>query len=86
MSQLIFIALFSDSETERMHELSGVDALCIDQDNAEEKNHRVFMMGDVYRNSSQVLIWLGEHELDEDRGEFLDDLAPTYRSQIRWDA
>jgi hypothetical protein len=52
--------------------------------NAEEKTHQVIMMGDVYQNSSQVLIRLGEHELDEDRGGFLDDLAPTYKPPIRW--
>ncbi|KAI7222562.1 hypothetical protein KC333_g1055 [Hortaea werneckii] len=35
------------------------DAICIDQSNIAEKNHQVGMMGDVYRQAEQVLVWLG---------------------------
>ncbi|KAI6912364.1 hypothetical protein D0867_06313 [Hortaea werneckii] len=35
------------------------DAICIDQSNTAEKNHQVGMMGDVYRQAEQVLVWLG---------------------------
>lgn len=39
-----------------------IDALCIEQDNLIEKNYQVAAMGDIYKNASQVLIWLGLHE------------------------
>ncbi|KAJ6784062.1 hypothetical protein PWT90_00349 [Aphanocladium album] len=37
-----------------------VDALCIDQNNIEERNKHVLIMGDVYAGASHVRIWLGE--------------------------
>lgn len=37
----------------------GIDALCIDQNNMNEKGHQVEMMGDIYRNARRVLSWLG---------------------------
>ena len=39
-----------------------IDAVCIDQTNDEEKNHQVAMMGDVYANGSETLVWLGEED------------------------
>lgn len=36
-----------------------IDALCINQQDPEERAQQVAMMGDVYRNSSTTLIWLG---------------------------
>ena len=36
------------------------DALCINQDDDEEKGHQVSMMGDIYKTATTVLIWLGE--------------------------
>ena len=39
-----------------------VDAACIDQNSIEERNHQVRLMGDVYRQARQVLVWLGEDE------------------------
>jgi hypothetical protein len=36
-----------------------IDALCIDQDNIHERNHQVRLMGAIYRQSEQVLVWLG---------------------------
>ncbi|TQV91995.1 ankyrin and het domain-containing protein [Cordyceps javanica] len=37
-----------------------IDALCIDQENIEERNEHVLMMGRVYAGASHVRIWLGE--------------------------
>ncbi|KAH6639190.1 heterokaryon incompatibility protein-domain-containing protein [Boeremia exigua] len=37
-----------------------IDALCIDQDNHEEKANQVARMGRVFRNASNVVVWLGE--------------------------
>jgi hypothetical protein len=36
------------------------DAICINQEDNEEKMKQVEMMHDVYKNASQVLVWLGE--------------------------
>ncbi|KAI4159509.1 MAG: hypothetical protein LQ342_006510 [Letrouitia transgressa] len=41
-----------------------IDALCIDQNNLEEKAQQVGMMKDIYREASQVLVWLGESDKD----------------------
>ncbi|KAL4911360.1 heterokaryon incompatibility protein-domain-containing protein [Aspergillus multicolor] len=37
-----------------------IDAPCINQDDNEEKGHRVGMMQDIYTSASRVLSWLGE--------------------------
>lgn len=36
-----------------------IDAICIDQHNAGERGSQVSFMDEIYRNASQVLIWLG---------------------------
>lgn len=36
-----------------------IDAICIDQENLEERGHQVKRMGDVYHTARQVIIWLG---------------------------
>lgn len=43
-----------------------VDAICIDQNNVEEKNHQVGSMGQIYANCSQVIVWLGEKDGESD--------------------
>lgn len=43
-----------------------VDQLCIDQDNLWEKEQQLGLMADIYRCSSELLIWLGDEE-DESR-------------------
>ncbi|KAK3722438.1 hypothetical protein LTR37_002430 [Vermiconidia calcicola] len=37
-----------------------IDALCINQDDRNEKTHQVAMMGRIYQEAEEVLIWLGE--------------------------
>ncbi|KAF5663405.1 heterokaryon incompatibility protein [Fusarium denticulatum] len=36
-----------------------VDALCIDQNNIEERGHQVDRMGEIYKKADRVIIWLG---------------------------
>jgi hypothetical protein len=36
-----------------------VDALCINQNDVQERNHEVARMGDIYRKAQRVLAWLG---------------------------
>ncbi|RDW79831.1 hypothetical protein BP6252_04469 [Coleophoma cylindrospora] len=39
-----------------------VDTLCINQADNDERNHQVGMMREIYENSEEVVIWLGEKE------------------------
>lgn len=39
--------------------LLWIDALSIDQDNIQERNHQVAMMGDIYSSATFVLVWFG---------------------------
>ena len=43
-----------------------VDAICIDQQNEEEKSQQVQMMRDIYAKAQSVLVWLGVAEQDSD--------------------
>jgi hypothetical protein len=40
-------------------ELLWVDAICINQRDVEERSAQVRMMGDIYRNATIVISWLG---------------------------
>ena len=42
--------------------LLWIDAICMNQDDLEEKGNQVARMGHVYRNASRVIVWLGEDE------------------------
>ncbi|PMD60012.1 uncharacterized protein K444DRAFT_589727 [Hyaloscypha bicolor E] len=69
-----------------------VDQICIDQE-GEEKNHQVAFMGQIYKNASSVITYLGrvEDEEEEQRGlEFLKRLdshfSPNYEKLSQaWD-
>ncbi|KAL8870671.1 MAG: hypothetical protein Q9174_003335 [Haloplaca sp. 1 TL-2023] len=41
-----------------------IDAICIDQQNTEERGQQVGMMGAIYQKASGVVIWLGESSND----------------------
>ena len=42
-----------------------IDAICINQADTEEKNYQVALMGSIYANAREVVIWLGEKEADD---------------------
>lgn len=46
-----------------------VDSLCINQDDDAERTHQVNLMREIYGNSSEVVIWLGEKDVSDDLGE-----------------
>ncbi|CAI6335426.1 unnamed protein product [Periconia digitata] len=53
--------------------LVWADALCINQTDTTERTHQVGLMGEIYRNSSETVIWLGEQSPQDDVGSrFLD--------------
>ncbi|KAI0150158.1 heterokaryon incompatibility protein-domain-containing protein [Xylariaceae sp. FL1272] len=63
-----------------------VDAICINQKDDVERAHQVGMMKEIYENSKEVLIWLGERGPFDDMGDWVDDEA-TSRSNphvIKW--
>ncbi|KAG4259336.1 hypothetical protein FPRO03_13012 [Fusarium proliferatum] len=46
--------------------LLWIDSICIDQDSAIEKNHQLSLMARIYKNASQVLVYLGPGSPDSD--------------------
>ncbi|KAI0428216.1 heterokaryon incompatibility protein-domain-containing protein [Xylaria sp. FL1042] len=48
-----------------------VDAICINQQDDAERAYQVGMMRDIYQNSSEVLIWLGESGSLDDMGDYI---------------
>lgn len=40
--------------------LLWIDAICIDQNNVQERSHQVSRMNDIYSQAANVIIWLGE--------------------------
>ena len=43
-----------------------VDAICINQNDNEEKSVQVLLMGDIYANAARTIVWLGEQSADSD--------------------
>ena len=60
-----------DDALRTLHRHFGVrtiwaDAICINQDNAEEKEHQIPLMKDIYGGAIRVFIWLGNGTRDSD--------------------
>lgn len=51
-----------------------IDALCINQEDLEERNHQVFLMNRIYATADHVLVWLGE---DRNRSHIAMDRLKT---------
>jgi hypothetical protein len=74
-----------------------IDQICIDQE-GKEKNHQVALMGDIYRNATRVITYLGPAALGEEeekRGidllrrlyeHFTDDYDLIYRAGDMYEA
>ncbi|KAJ4361009.1 uncharacterized protein N0V89_001578 [Didymosphaeria variabile] len=56
-----------------------IDALCIDQNNAAERNHQVQEMGNIYATAKEVIIWLGKHAASD---QYLCAVFSTLRQQV----
>lgn len=55
-----------------------IDALCINQEDNEEKNKQVPRMGWVYKNATEVVIWVGKDDEKEDhQKEWDSDIWPN---------
>jgi hypothetical protein len=48
------------------------DAICINQQDLDERGHQVQLMGSIYRNAHMVIVWLGT---DDDKVRDIPGLA-----------
>ncbi|USP73815.1 hypothetical protein yc1106_01089 [Curvularia clavata] len=72
--------LFTALRTLRLRDRSlllWADALCINQDDTLERTLQVGLMAEIYRNSKETVIWLGEPAANEDVGT---DVLRSYAS------
>jgi hypothetical protein len=51
-----------------------VDAICIDQDNFEEKGEQLALMGDIYRKAEYAVAWLGPDSSEENLADEEEEL------------
>ncbi|CAF9926748.1 hypothetical protein IMSHALPRED_007032 [Imshaugia aleurites] len=59
-----------------------IDAICINQDDVDERSRQVKRMGDIYRFADRVVVWLGPE--DDDSGHVLKILSQL-SSEIKVD-
>jgi hypothetical protein len=52
--------LFASLAKRQSHFIVWIDALCINQNDVEERGHQVNLMAQVYSLAEKVVIWLGE--------------------------
>jgi hypothetical protein len=63
--------------------LLWADALCINQADTAERTHQVGLMGKIYSNSRETIIWLGEPSISEDIGRrFQKSHSRKYSSRV----
>ncbi|RYP15780.1 hypothetical protein DL765_005506 [Monosporascus sp. GIB2] len=58
-----------------------VDAVCINQQDLDERRHQVTMMRDIYASAERVIIWLGEEDAETDVLDSIPLLAAQSRHQ-----
>ncbi|RYP74040.1 hypothetical protein DL771_003229 [Monosporascus sp. 5C6A] len=58
-----------------------VDAVCINQQDLDERRHQVTMMRDIYASAERVIIWLGEEDDETDVFDSLPLLATQSHRQ-----
>ena len=62
-----------------------IDAICINQEDVEEREQQVERMGDIYRSARQVLVWLGTSSHDSALAiETLNSLGQSI--EVNWNA
>ena len=56
-----------------------IDAICINQENLEERSAQILLMGDIFSGAEKVIAWLGNDPSDVDVAEWVQrDVAPLY--------
>jgi hypothetical protein len=61
-----------------------VDSLCINQGNSNERTGQVGIMSKIYRQASEVIIWLGECQIEDELGEWLQGIFQRVVTQCAW--
>lgn len=59
-------AALSHLRNHSLERILWVDAICIDQNNAREKEEQIQLMAEVYGRANRVVVWLGEAADDSD--------------------
>lgn len=81
ISRNLFEGLLRFRKNEQSYRM-WIDAVCIAQDDDEEKTDQVSNMAMVYANASSTIVWLGEGQCSEDdaaAAAIMRCLAATYR-------
>ncbi|ERF68824.1 hypothetical protein EPUS_06268 [Endocarpon pusillum Z07020] len=60
-----------------------IDAICINQDDYEERGHQVSLMRRIYETAAHVIIWLGDASKQSSEG--LEELRNLFTASSRWD-
>lgn len=50
--------------------LVWVDAICINQDDIQERDSQVSIMGQIYKGCSRVFVWLGQDLVAQPKGRY----------------
>lgn len=61
------------------HRALWIDAVCIDQNDTQEKNQQVTMMGSVYALGQMTLVWLGFFDGVEDLADNVATILSDFR-------
>ncbi|KAI9650422.1 hypothetical protein NHQ30_000436 [Ciborinia camelliae] len=59
-----------------------VDALCINQDNFQEKIHQIRQMGNIYQKAEKVVVWLGLGTRETDL--VMDTMKQLHKESLSW--
>jgi hypothetical protein len=59
-------AALSQLRNHTLERILWIDAICIDQQNLEEKEHQIQFMATIYARAYRVIVWLGEASDDSD--------------------
>ncbi|RSL94584.1 hypothetical protein CDV31_014255 [Fusarium ambrosium] len=82
----LYLALIHLRHT-RYERIIWIDALCINQDDFNERGHQVRNMRTIYTNASEVLVWLGEADSHSRRvfGYLSLSQWKAFRLNTNWD-
>ena len=61
-----------------------IDAICIDQENVEERNHQVGIMRKIYQRATQVICWLGPAYEESQLAFRLLRIIQEHRGSVDW--
>lgn len=72
----------SDNEMESTSQLFWIDALSINQGDADERSHQVSMMREIYSQADAVQIFLGGKHKNDELGGFLEGMSRSLKLEL----